>query len=204
MIEELMPLTKNKLKILRFIYETKDAYLLTISRKLKLHPFSLKRTLDNLIKNKILEPKKLGKTVSLKINPTFHDYRGLLYEIEKYKVETGNKKLKRIIKNLELQFSENKNILSCVLFGSYARGAQTKESDLDLLFLVKSIRAKSAIANKCSELSRILDVDISPVILTEKNFSISLKTKDPAMISLLKPSQRVIIIGIETFLRQLV
>ena len=35
-------------------------------------------------------------------------------------------------------FSGDKNILSCCLFGSFARGAATKESDMDLLFAVKA------------------------------------------------------------------
>lgn len=196
-----MPVTENKLKILKFIYENEDAYLLTISRELKIHPFSLKRTIDNLIKNKILEPKKIGKTIRLGINPTFRDYGGLLYEIEKYKAETKNKALKRIIKNIRLHFADDKDILSCVLFGSYARGAQTKESDVDLLFLTRNRRAKNNIVKKCSELSSALNVDITPVILTEKEFLISVEEKDPAMISLLKPIQRLIVFGVENFLK---
>lgn len=201
MIEELMPLTENKLQILKFIYEHEDSYLLGIAKGLGLHPFSLKRTLDSLIKKKVLETKQVGKTIVISLNTTFHDYAGLLYEIESYKLKTENRRLKNLYRHVQLAFSRNEQILACILFGSWARGAQTFDSDVDILFVVKTERARQEIIKKCNELSLALGADIAPIILDRKAFSVALKAKEPAMLSLLKPAQRVIIFGIEAFLK---
>jgi predicted nucleotidyltransferase len=199
MIEELLPLTENKLKILKFIYENEDTYLLNIARGLKLHPFSLKRTIDNLLKKKILISENIGKTKVIRLNKTFNNYKELVYEIEKYKQKTSNKILKNLIKNIQIFFSEDEEILSCCLFGSYVRKAETKESDIDILFIVKN--KKGEILKKCSEWSIMLHKEISPIIVKEEEFQRIIKLKDPAYASLTKKSQRIIVLGIPYFLK---
>ncbi|MCK5233202.1 MAG: nucleotidyltransferase domain-containing protein [Candidatus Aenigmarchaeota archaeon] len=62
-------------------------------------------------------------------------------------------------------FSGDKNILSCCLFGSFARGAATKESDMDLLFAVKAHDER--ILKGCRDMSAVLGRDISPLVLKE-------------------------------------
>ncbi len=197
MINGLSPLTKNKLEILKYIYEKKETHLLDIAKNLKIHPFSLQKTLKSL--KSILEEKKTGRTIVLKIDKNIKDYFELIYIIEDYKLKNGSRILKLLVKSLKEFFSKDKNVLACVLFGSFARGSFTEESDIDLLFVVKS-KVKQ-IEERCSQLSTLLGREINPLVMNEREFRIALQSKEPTIASLLEPSQRLLIIGKEYFLR---
>lgn len=196
MIEKLLPLTENKLRILREIYEAEETHLLDMSRKLKIHPFSLQKTLSTL---KIIEKKKSGKTIVLRIDEKNKEIIELLYIIEDYKAGSSGKMIAPIINNIQLFFSKNQDILTCCLFGSYARKAATKESDIDLLFVIKT--GEREILKSCREISAVLGIEINPVIMNETEFFTALRAKEPTMLSILKPAQRILIIGKEYFLR---
>ena len=197
MIKELSPLTKNKLEILKFIYEKHETHLLDIAKHLEIHPFSLQKTLKSL--KSVLEEKKTGRTIVLKIDKNIKDYFELIYVIEDYKLKNGGRILKLLVKSLKEFFSKDRNVLTCVLFGSFARGAFDEKSDIDLLFVVKS-KVKQ-IEEKCSQLSTLLGREINPIVMNEREFGIALQAKEPAIASLLEPSQRLLIIGKEYFLR---
>ena len=100
---------------------------------------------------------------------------------------------------LKKKFSKDKNVLSCLVFGSYAREAVKESSDIDLLFVVK--RKDKGLLKKCSHLSTLLGKEINPLVFNEKQFKEVLRIKEPAITSLLEPSQRLIILGREYFLK---
>ena len=196
MIQKLLPLTENKLKILKFIYEKKETHLHEIAKELKLHPFSVHKSLKTI--KLVLEERKAGKTILLALNKNMPDYIELLSIIENYKLKTDNRILKLLIKNLQEFFSKDKNILSCLIFGSYAREATKESSDIDLLFVVK--KKDKDIIKKYSQLSTLLGKEINPLIFNETEFKEALKIKEPAIATLLEPSQRLIVIGKEFYL----
>lgn len=198
MIKTLIPLTKNKMEILRAIYEKKETHLLELSNQLKLHPFSVQKTLIKL--KYILKEKKAGRTVILSINKELIEYLQLCCLIEDYKLGTNDTTLRLLIKNLQEFFLEDNNILSCIIFGSFARGTHERESDIDILIIVKSKFRE--IYTKCSHISSILNRKINPMLMNEKEFTTAIKSGEPAMVSILEPSQRLIAIGKEYFLRK--
>ena len=198
MIKRLLPLTKNKLEILKSIYESKETHLSELAKKLKIHPFSVQKTLKS-IKN-VLNGKKAGRTITLSINRNLREYFELCCVIEDYKLETEDITLKLLIKNIQEFFSKDKNVLSCVIFGSFARNAYGKKSDIDLLLILKT--KQDDIAKKISQIASILNREINPLIMNEKEFDIALKTKEPAIVSVLEPSQRLIVISKEYFLKK--
>ncbi len=199
MIKKLLPLTENKLSVLRYIYDNKDAYLLSVSKALGIHPFSLKRTVDNLIQVRALDHKQVGRTSVLSINKLELDIMDVLLLIEQYKTETMLPKA--ITKNILAAFVGYEQVLSCCVFGSYARRGATKNSDLDLMFIVKDYAARKSIIQGCSELATSIGIEVSPVIFSGKDFKIALGSKDPGVASVLGHAQRLIIIGAEEFLR---
>jgi predicted nucleotidyltransferase len=199
MIGKLLPLTENKLKILKFIYEKKAAHLQEISKALKIHPYSLQKTLKSL--KPVLEERKAGRTILLSLDKKIPDYLDLLLTIEDYKLKTENKDVRLLIKNLQDFFSQDKNILSCLVFGSYAREAITEISDIDLCFIVK--KKDEDISRKCSGLPTLLGREINPLIFDEVEFKKALKIKEPAIVSILEPSQRIIVLGKSYFLKYL-
>ncbi|MEK6834886.1 MAG: nucleotidyltransferase domain-containing protein [Nanoarchaeota archaeon] len=192
MIKNLLPLTEQKLKILRYIYEEKEIHMLNISKGLKIHPYSLSKTLKSL-KSFLVENKR-GKTISLSLNKNLNGYLELLYILEDYKLETENNILRLLIKNLKIFFPD---VLSCVIFGSYARLG--KGNDIDLLFVIKK---QENILESCNKLSTLINKEINPVIMKEMEFEIALKEKEPTISSILEPSQRLLVVGREYFLKK--
>ncbi len=187
-----MRLTEKRLIIMQFIYENKNTYITEIAKKLKMHPFSVKKITDVLIKNKIAGTEKRGKTIMLRLSDDYD----VLYQVESYK----GKDLK-LVKTIKDVFSRNKNIIVCILFGSYARNSQTKDSDMDLLFIVNSTAEKKEIIKKCTEFSVLIGVEVSPVIMSRKSFLEALYKKEKIVTGIMNPSQRIIVFGIENFLR---
>lgn len=198
MIKELIPLTKNKIEILKIIYEKKETHLLEIAKELKLHPYSAQKTLAKL--KPVLKERKAGRTILLSVNKTKRDYFELIKMIEDYRLETEDKKVNSITKHLANLFSD-KSILTCVLFGSYARLSFTKDSDVDILLVLKKKSAE--IKNKVSQLSAVLGKEVNPLILSEKEFMFAITKKEPSIMSLKKPSQRLIIKGVDYFLEKI-
>ena len=201
MIEQLLPLTKKRIDILKHLYENQPTHLRKISAELDIHPYLVKKHIDTLTAKQIVAQQPAGKTILLTINILLDGIENLLYVIEDYKQKSENKTLKNIIKSLQQQFGKNNQISSCVVFGSYARGAATKESDVDVLFIVKTKDIETALIKKASQLSTLLDLKFSPIIMTENEFKTVLETKEPTIVTLLKPSQRILVFGIEYFVR---
>ena len=201
MIESLLPLSKNKMDILTQIYERQPTHSRKIALELKIHPYLTKKYIDNLASKQILEQQRAGRIILLTINSIQEGIEQVIYLIESYKQATDHKILKNIIKNLLEHFAQNNAILSCVLFGSYARGAATKDSDVDILFVIKNPSAQAIISKKLSQLGTLMNLNFSPVIMSEEEFHSTLTSQEPTTITLLKPSQRIIISGIEYFIR---
>lgn len=194
---KLLPLTKNKSRILKFIYEKKETHLQEIAKSLNIHPFSLQKTIKSI--KPVLEEKKAGKTILLSLDRKVPDYLDLLVIIEDYKLKTEDRALKLLIRNLQEFFSKDGNVLSSIVFGSYAREAVKEASDIDLLFVVK--KKDKEIPRKCSQLSTLLGKEINPIIFNEMGFKEALRAKEPFIASLLEPSQRLIVTGKEYFLK---
>ncbi|MBI4016663.1 MAG: nucleotidyltransferase domain-containing protein [Candidatus Aenigmarchaeota archaeon] len=201
MIEQLLPLTKKKIDILKHLYENQPTHLRKISAELDIHPYLVKKHIDTLTAKHIIAQQPAGKTILLTINTLLDGIEHILYVVEEYKQKSENKTLKNIIKSLQQQFGKNDQIISCVVFGSYARGAATKESDVDVLFIVKTNDIETALIKKASQLSTLMDLKFNPIIMTEDEFKTVLETKEPTTVTLLKPSQRIIVLGIEYFVR---
>lgn len=197
MIERIMPITRNKMGILKEVYAAGETHMLEISKRLGLHPYSVQKTLASL--KYVMEMKPSGKTKILKICRENGELAELLYLIEDYMVGAAGKKTKTVIGNIQAFFSKNKNILTCCLFGSYAREAFTEKSDVDLFFVIK--KDEDEILKACRDISSVLGKEINPVIMREKEFFVALETKEPAIETILKPSQRLLLIGKEYFLR---
>ena len=195
MIEKLIPLTKNKMEILKMIYEKQEIHLSHISKQLKLYPFSVQKTLSKI--KPFLKEKKAGKTILFSLDKTQARYLRLIELIEDYRLTTKNEIVNSVIKHLTNLFSDE-HILVCCLFGSYARMNFTEESDIDILLVVKEKNAE--LKKKVSQISSILGREVNPLILSEKEFEKLVKNKEASIMTLKEPSQRLIIKGVKYFL----
>ncbi|MBU2637967.1 MAG: nucleotidyltransferase domain-containing protein [Nanoarchaeota archaeon] len=196
MIEKLLPLTKNKIGILKEIYEKGETHLMDISRQMKLYPFSVQKSLGGM--KQLLNEKKAGKTILLSIDKNQPQYSELACLIEEYRLNTGDRKVDSIIKHARNLFSGD-NILACCLFGSYARLAFTEKSDIDLLLVIKE--KDKELNRNASRLSTVLGKTVNPLILTEDEFRNMIKNKELSIMTLKVPVQRLLIKGAEYFVR---
>lgn len=196
MIKGLLPLTKNKLEILKTIYEKEETHLLEIAKLLKTHPYSCQRTLAGL--KTLLKEKTAGRTKIISLNKEWAGYTDLSCIIEDYRLTTSNKTVNSVIKHLANMFPD---VTVCCLFGSYARLSFTQESDIDVLLVARE--KTPTLKRRISQLSAVLDREVTPLILTENEFTEALKKREPTIMSLKKPSQRLIVTGARYFLEKL-
>ncbi len=143
MIEDLLPGNKTKMRILKSIYESTGINLTALIRTAKASPNLVLRYVNALLTYGILKENRLQgqKKVHMRIvkpNLSREIGKAAFYfvELEKH-FSTINKykSLKPYFSQLEDLCAENNIIV--LLYGSYARLAAEKESDLDLLFIGK-------------------------------------------------------------------
>jgi predicted nucleotidyltransferase len=150
----------NKKKILQILFEepNRDFHIRLLARLAKLHPNTVMNTTDMLAKEGLIKKKK-NKQTNFSI----------------IQANTGNRKfqlLKRFY-NVEKiydsglidKLNEELAYPTIILFGSYAKAENTKESDIDLFII--------AVEKKCIDTSvflHILGTEVQLFIHTKKEF----------------------------------
>lgn len=115
-----------------FISPTKNHYLMDISRQVKIAHTSVKKNLDELVKKNLLI-----MVVEKKGNRKFPFYKANLdnKEFKEYKKIYN---ISSILKSNLIEYIEQEIMpKSIVLFGSYQRGEDIEESDIDLFIECK-------------------------------------------------------------------
>ena len=116
-----------------------------------------------------------------------------LSEIEKKnEFYNSNKELKIILEDFVKSIESAVNAISIVLFGSYAKGTVTKESDIDILLISKT---KAGIDKTTKEIYAKYGKEINPVIMTSEDFK---RQKDRAIIKEVIKNHYVLY-GVEKF-----
>lgn len=180
MIEKILPNTETKLRILRTIYENPEINLTELIKKVKTSPNIVLKYVNNLTEFNILNEKRFGgkkKTHirNLKVN-LLSIYSILLFsfiEIEKKLVFLKKyKEIRPFVNQLVELFNGNEAINFCMVYGSFARLAANKESDLDIL-LVGNINAemKKRISEIFSTLKREYSIKIESLDRFQKNIN---------------------------------
>lgn len=124
----------QELKFIRFmefflINPYEEVYLREIAKKLNISPFAAKKYTDILIKEGLIVDEKKANLRYLKAN-TFNIF---------YKYLKISHNIKQLIDSGLADFLKENitNITSIILFGSFAKGDDTKESDIDVLIIGK-------------------------------------------------------------------
>lgn len=107
----------------------KEIYLRGLARELKLSPYSIKKYVDMLIKEGIIGGQRKANLRYFKANTEnlFYRYLKIAFNL---KVILDSKLLEFLKENIP-------NLSAIVLFGSVARGEDTKSSDIDLVVIGK-------------------------------------------------------------------
>lgn len=154
------------------------------------------RTVNKLSKDGVVVKTKVGKSYLCSLNLENEKTATLiqLSEIEKREsLYTVNKELKLIledfIKTLE---SQHKNIVTIILFGSYAKGIATKESDIDILLISNE---KIEIEKVTKAIYAKYGKEIIPIVMTQNDFK-KQKSK-PVITEMIK--NHYVLYGVENF-----
>jgi len=150
-----------------------------IAKTLKKYYSFVHRTVNKLIKDGVITKEKAGKSYLCSINLENEKTIVLiqLSEIEKRsEFYSSNKEIKLILEDFVKSAESIVNPISIVLFGSYAKGTVTKESDIDILLLSKT---KAGIDRIAKEIYAKYGKEINALIMTSDDFK---KQKDKVVI----------------------
>jgi predicted nucleotidyltransferase len=161
-LEDLLDNT-SYIRIIRllFQYQGKEFTEREIAEHIRMSPNTVNLALRDIRKTNIFSFRKVGRAHAYSLNKDSALYKPLkeLIESEERILKDMFDRIGRILKNS----------LSCVVFGSFARGDESFDSDLDLLIIVED---KESISESLDELrfvlSELYDTALSAFVLTPK------------------------------------
>jgi predicted nucleotidyltransferase len=162
----------SKPKILRFLMDNKqEAFSInSVSRRLKINYRIAFEDMKKLEADGLILIKKLGNSNQCQFSNHFNE-ETLKIEEEKKAELLKDKNLKVLYKRI----SEIKNpFFVCLIFGSYARGEQTKQSDVDLCIITDNQEVKERVGKTL----RTLPLEIHLLGFTTDEFISMLKTNE--------------------------
>jgi predicted nucleotidyltransferase len=154
--------------------------------KVPLSQKSIAIVLKELEKNGLLKSEKKGNIKFFCLNLLNPEVRDILTITE------IDKKIKFLRKHRKIANVFNKDNRIVGIFGSYANGTQTKDSDIDIFIIGKKIK------NDYYKEGKIFDLKISIKYFTENVFKKLAKDKNPLIKEIIE--NHILIFGIEGFI----
>lgn len=154
--------------IIKHLIENKDRELniLQISKEIKMDYKNAYSIIKRLEKTSLIKTEQFGQSSRVKLNRQIHP---LIFE-----AEYSRKKEILSNKNLLVMLNDFKNSIktkyyTLLLFGSYAKKTQTKNSDIDLLFIIPDGK-EEIIEKNISRTAKSLPLPIHYLIFSESQF----------------------------------
>lgn len=159
--------------------------ILKISKRLKIGYRPAYNHITEMEKEGLIQIERIGSAKQCSLNFSSPKTRHLLESLDitrKEELFKKHPKLK-IIDNLILKLTEKfiSEIHSIILFGSYAKGTATKQSDIDLLFIISNLKDKNlreAIERESASYRYSHNIKINPLITNIEEFKKMLKAKE--------------------------
>lgn len=197
----LTSITRLEIHILRFFIEhiTEQFAIREISRKTKIDYKLTHSVVQKLVQKNILIKKRQANVDLCSLN-LHHDFTELYYVemMRKRNFLDQNKELKPFFNSVQEKIKTT--FYSLVVFGSFAKGTETKTSDLDLLVIASSRSTGEEIVRIISSEALLLKRKVQPIVLDEKEFVQSLASKElNVVVEAFK--NHIIIMGAEGFYR---
>lgn len=179
---------KTLLKIIGLMRADLDKGLtiLEISKNLKIGYRPAYNHISEMEKERMIQIEKIGSSKQCKLILTEPKTRHLLESLDiarKENLYKKNLKLKAILESLIPKLTEQfvSEIHSIILFGSYAKGTATKQSDIDLLFIVNDLKNKKlreSIERESATYQYSYNSKVSPLITDIRELKKMLKSKE--------------------------
>lgn len=167
---------KSEFRILKLIYENPGIRLNELIKRAKVSVATAKKRLDHLSSLGIVIEKEVigGKRIILRNfypNLSSEEGKNVFSLIESEKKQRFFKKNKNLVGPFrQLVKNVNNKIKIILIFGSFATYSQTKDSDLDILFLISKKINKDMLKKEIERSFVTFDHEISSRIDTLNNF----------------------------------
>jgi predicted nucleotidyltransferase len=157
-----------------------------ISKLLKIGYVPAYNHIGQMEKEEIIKVLKIGNSKQCKLNLENPKTRHLLQELDikrKNDLYYKNPKIKSVIESLisKLTIKYISELLSIILFGSYAKETTNKQSDIDLMFIVNDLKNKKlreAVERECASIQYSHNIKISPLITNIEEFKKMLNSEE--------------------------
>jgi len=182
------------LRILGQIYidENKGIHKREIARKLKLTMPSVDNSLKKI--DSIIKKQKSGNQIKFYLDYSKEALTPSISDVEYLRLEKLPAKIRLAVKNF-LQELKEKPIIA-VIFGSYARGDYTLNSDIDILLVFQKSTDSKEIENTAKKISMNTNTKIAPVYVDYMQFKESFHDNTKEFFRNLK-NEKIILIGME-------
>lgn len=181
-----------------------------LNRELTIHQIKnkLKRSYhliyDNtteLIKQNIVNKKIRGHSTVCSLNLKNEKTKALLIlnSIDEKEQFLNKKAIKSLFEKLVDNITNKIEILSIILFGSYAKGVETKSSDIDLLIISDKKDKNNLIQREISALETMYGYKINQIIVTTKMFKDMVTSKAELNVGKEALNNHILLYGAETF-----
>ena len=182
--------------IIRYLIENKNEELniLRISKELRMDYKNVHSTVKRLEKELLVKLESFGQSSRVKLISQVHP---LIFEAE-------YNRRKEILKdkNLAVMLNDFKNTLKSkcymlLIFGSYAKKTQTKNSDIDLMFIVPDGK-EELFEKEVHRAARSLPLPIHHLVFSEKQF-LEMADAKKSNVGQEALKNNIILYGVETY-----
>ncbi len=173
-----------------------------IKSKLKRSYHYIYDNAQELIKQKILDQKTRGHSTVCTLNLKNEKTKALLilYSITESELFFNKKPpLKSLCNELTNTLINKVDIISIILFGSYAKGTETKQSDIDLLIIVEKRGQNDLIPREIYALEAKYGQEINQIVVNKKMFQDMLKNRAELNVGKEALANHIILYGAELF-----
>lgn len=186
----------TKLELLSQVYQREGIHLRELSRVLKVGLPTVEHHIRKLEQEKLIKKVKEGKNVKIFLNLKNTGLIPYLYNVEHSRISTFPDKVSSAIFDF-LRLLSIKPVLT-IIFGSYAKGTFTDESDIDLFMVFNKLDKEDIeeIENKSKAVRYKYSIEIAPVYVTLDEFNQKFFDEKDKFMRELKQN-KIIIQGIE-------
>jgi predicted nucleotidyltransferase len=184
---------KTETKIIQALIEQRKSMTIRALSRLIKSDYRITHTaIKNLIRKQAVLAKTVGKSSLCSLNG---DYYGLeIYLAEKQRTESllKNKNINQLYK--EVMAKVKTGLFVFLVFGSYAKGLQTRKSDIDLLF----ISDEKGFQKKIDSILSLLPLETHALVFTQAEF---LQMRDSRSMNVVKEAMEnnIILYNADTY-----
>lgn len=183
---------KTEIKVLEQIYRNPGIHKRELSKQLKIGMPSVDYALKKI--DSLLKKQKSGNQIKYALDYSKKELVPMLYEVEYSRFDRLPAKVKLSVKEF-LEGLREKPIIAA-LFGSYAKGDYTQNSDIDILLVFQKLENEKQIEDAARKTSMRTNTKISPVYLDYNSFKESFHDPTKEFFKNLKEN-KMILAGIE-------